>query len=98
MVFSSTWLMQVLQFTGKIFPVDHAESIMCLLQPVNTFIITARECSNAIAQNKLRLHPGLKTWLSVQFDSLRTELVVATLKFMTWWSGFRLGFGPKSAA
>ena len=62
---------------------------------MNTFIITARECTNAIGQHKLKLHPGLKTWVGVKVDILRTEIVVAALKFMTWWSGLSFGFQKK---
>ncbi len=57
------------------------------MQPVNTFIITARECSRALAEHRLKERPGVKSSLLVKVDKLRTELSLSILRMATWWAG-----------
>lgn len=61
-----------------------------LVQAVNTFIITARECTRALNEARMERHAGLRTWLVCTADTLGVELRIAALKFMAWWSNVRV--------
>ncbi len=67
----------------------HLEGILCM-QSVNTFIITARECTRALNEARLEQHASIKTWLVCAADSFGVELRIAALKLMAWWSGMRV--------
>lgn len=60
--------------------------------------MTAKECQRALGRHRLQVKPGLCTWLSVHVESLRTEVVVATLRLISWWSTLGFGRKPKPAA
>ena len=60
------------------------------MQSVNTFIITARECTRALNEARLQQHGNIKTWLVCAADSFGVELRIAALKFMAWWSSMRV--------
>ena len=60
------------------------------MQSVNTFIITARECTRALNEARLERHASIRTWLVCTADSFGVELRIAALKFMAWWSSIKV--------
>lgn len=65
-----------------------------MLQPVNTFVITARECTRALADMKRKEGKGLRSQLSASWMEWHVEWRVTLLKAATWlaylkayWSG-----------
>ena len=60
------------------------------MQSVNTFIITARECTRALNEARLEQHANIRTWLVCAADSFGVEFRIAALKFMAWWSSMRV--------
>ena len=54
------------------------------MQPVNTFVITARECTRALNQQRARQHPGLRSWAANQWDSARISWRMALLSAFAW--------------
>ena len=71
------------------FPWTCLEGILCV-QSVNTFIITARECTRALNEARLEQHASIRTWLVCAADSLGVEFRIAALKLMAWWSSVRV--------
>lgn len=57
---------------------------MALGSPVNSFVITARECTRALARDRLSHRPGLWSRLAVAADVYAVELRMAALKFLSW--------------
>lgn len=70
--------------------VRHGLEQDCLVQTVNTFIITARECTRALNEARMAQRAGIRTWLVCTADTFGVELRIAALKFMAWWSGMRV--------
>lgn len=62
---------------------------MSLGQPVNTLVITARECTRALADLQRRERPGWGSWLAARVDVLRVELMMAALRLAAWWTSVR---------
>ena len=62
------------------------------MQSVNTFIITARECTRALNEARMKQRPGARTWLVCTADSLGVELRIAALKIIAWWSSFKVSW------
>eukprot|EP00891_Asterochloris_glomerata_P006292 jgi/Astpho2/6292/e_gw1.00089.9.1_t len=67
---------------------------VALGQPVNTFVITARECTRALADMKRKEGKGLRSQLSASWMEWHVEWRVTLLKAATWlaylkayWSG-----------
>ena len=60
------------------------------MQSVNTFIITARECTRALNEARLEQHANIRTWLVCTADSFGVEFRIAALKLMAWWSSMRV--------
>ncbi len=60
-------------------------SLLCA-QPVNTFIITARECTRALAEQRLVSAPGVRSRLAGLGDTLGVELRIAALSLLAWWA------------
>ena len=61
-------------------------------QSVNTFIITARECTRALNEARMERRPGARSWLACTADSLGVELRIAALKLIAWWSSFKVSW------
>lgn len=56
------------------------------LQPVNTFVITARECSRALTDIRNREQPGLRSQLRGKLDEWHVEYRVTLLRVASWWA------------
>lgn len=56
------------------------------MQPVNTFVMTARECSRALTDIRNREHPGIKSQLTGYWDEWRVEARVTLLRLASWWA------------
>ena len=56
------------------------------MQPVNTFVITARECSRALTDIRNREQPGLRSQLKGKLDEWRVEYRVTLLRVASWWA------------
>jgi len=71
---------------------------LLLGQPVNTFIITARECTRALAEMRYERGPKLGGWLLAQADMLRVELLMLGMRALVWSIGVQrvLGLSPPS--
>ena len=61
-------------------------SVCVSLQPVNTFVITARECSRALTDIRTREQPGLRSHLRGKLDEWHVEYRVTLLRFASWWA------------
>ncbi|KAG2446176.1 hypothetical protein HXX76_000769 [Chlamydomonas incerta] len=89
-------LLLLLKTNDCLRSVDYA-----LGQPVNGFVITARECSAALARERLRGHPGALVWLGVAWERLRVETRMLLFEALVYWSKFKarvgLGRGSKAA-
>ena len=57
---------------------------MALGSPVNSFVITARECTRALARDRLAHRPGLWSRLAVAADVYAVELRMAALRMLSW--------------
>ncbi|BDA50400.1 AarF domain-containing protein kinase 1 [Coccomyxa sp. Obi] len=58
----------------------------CLGQPVNSFMMTARECTRALNEARMRERPGLRTCAACLADVIGVEARIAALALMSWWS------------
>ncbi|KXZ42167.1 hypothetical protein GPECTOR_192g313 [Gonium pectorale] len=69
-------------------------------EPVNTFVITARECSAALARERLRGAPGPLVRLAVAWERLQVEARMLAFELLVWYSGVRawVGLGGGGAA
>ena len=56
------------------------------MQPVNTFVITARECSRALTDIRSREQPGLRSHLKGKLDEWHVEYRVTLLRVASWWA------------
>lgn len=65
--------------------------------PVNTFVSTARECSAALSQERLRRRPGLASRLLGLRDRAMVESRLALVRVIVWVKGLR-GMSEGSAA
>jgi hypothetical protein len=74
---------------------------LALGQPVNTTIITARECTRALHQLDLQRAKG--PWQTLQaywrgvLDAAHVELVMAVLSGMAWWGRVTMGSKERQA-
>lgn len=68
--------------------------------PINTFAITAKTCSRALAEMEMQQSPGVGSWLSGRLSMLRVELVMGVMRVMGLWVSLQraLGFGPAAKA
>lgn len=57
---------------------------MALGSPVNSFVITARECTRALARDRLSHRPGLWSRLAVAADVYAVEFRMAALRVLSW--------------
>ena len=79
--------------------------VRCVLsasQPVNTFTMTARECTRALNEARMRERPGLRTRVACLADTLGVEARIAALALMSWWATacpnwLRLRLRPRTA-
>lgn len=64
--------------------------------PVNTFVITAKTCSRALAEMERQQSPGVGSWVSAQLGMLRVEFVMGVMRLMGLWMSVQraLGIGP----
>lgn len=64
--------------------------------PVNTFVITAKTCSRALAEAKRQQNPGLGSWFASEVELLRVEFVMGVMRLMGFWVSIQrvLGLGP----
>jgi hypothetical protein len=58
-------------------------------QPINTFVITARQCARALAEDRVKVAPGLGSRVAAAVEQLRIEAVIGALVLMTWWGRLR---------
>lgn len=65
---------------------DLCTCLLSVLQPVNTFVITARECSRALTDIRNREHPGMGSQLKGKLDEWRVEYRVTLLRVASWWA------------
>jgi len=68
--------------------------------PVNTFVITAKTCSRALAELEAQeRRRGVGPWLSARLEVLRVDLVMTVMQFMGFWSSVQraLGFRPSAS-
>jgi hypothetical protein len=58
--------------------------------PVNTFVITARTCSRALAeQQQQRGRLGVGAWLSAQLEVARVSLAMQVMRLMGAWTALQ---------
>ena len=57
---------------------------LALGSPVNSFVITARECTRALARQRMAHRPGLLSRIVVAKDMLAVELRMSALRLLTW--------------
>jgi hypothetical protein len=57
---------------------------LALGSPVNSFVITARECTRALARQRMAHRPGLLSRIVVARDMLAVELRMSALRLLTW--------------
>ncbi|KAF6264636.1 ABC1 family-domain-containing protein [Scenedesmus sp. NREL 46B-D3] len=66
--------------------------------PVNTFVITAKTCSRALAEMDMQQSPGVRSWLAGRASMLRVELVMAAMRVMGLWVAAQRALGLGGAA
>lgn len=68
--------------------------------PVNTFVITAKTCSRALAEIEMQQSPGVASWVAGQLGLLRVELVMGLMHVMSMWVALQraIGLGPPGSA
>jgi aarF domain-containing kinase len=70
---------------------------MSLGQPVNTFVITARECTRALAELEIERSKGplgaASAWLSGQLDRAHVELLMWIMTGLSVWARVKLFLG-----
>lgn len=59
---------------------------LALGSPVNSFVITARECTRALARHRLAHRPGMLSRLVVAKDVWAVELRMTALRLMSWFA------------
>lgn len=57
---------------------------------MNTFVITARECTRALNDWRAAQRPGLRSWLAGLASTLGVEARIAAMHFLAWWAGVRV--------
>jgi len=53
---------------------------------VNTFVITARECSRALTDIRNREQPGIRSKFKGKIDEWHVEYRVTLLRVASWWA------------
>ena len=80
----------------------HRAVDVALGSPVNSFVITARECTRALARHRLSHRPGLWSRLAVAADVYAVELRMTALRILSWLAELeawlRGGSGATAAA
>jgi aarF domain-containing kinase len=68
--------------------------------PVNTFVITAKTCSRALAELDAQRRQSVKSWLSSRFEVLRVDLAMTVMQLLGFWASVQraLGWRPSGAA
>ena len=56
---------------------------------VSTYVITARECTRALAQHRAAQVPGWRSYAASMVESLRLETRLAALRAMAWLEPLR---------
>lgn len=67
-------------------PTGASLTVLLGVQPVNTFVMTARECSRALTDIRNREQPGIKSQLRGYWDEWRVEARVTLLRLASWWA------------
>jgi hypothetical protein len=65
--------------------------------PINTFVITAKTCSRALAEMDMQQSPGVGSWLSAQASMLHVELVMAAMRVVGLWVAVQRALGLGAA-
>ncbi|GIL43460.1 hypothetical protein Vafri_933 [Volvox africanus] len=65
-------------------------------EPVNTFVITARECSAALARERLRGAPGPLVRLAVAWERFQVEGRMLGFELLLWYRGIRARLRPST--
>jgi hypothetical protein len=65
---------------------------------VNTFIMTARECTRALNEVRMQRRPGVSARLACWADTAGVELRIAALGLLSWWSALKLWWSARPAA
>ena len=56
---------------------------------MNTFVITARECTRALAEQRQVSAPGVRSRLAGLGDTLGVEARIGALSLLAWWAALR---------
>lgn len=54
--------------------------------PVNTFVITAKTCSRALAELDGQQRQGVGSWLSSRLEVLRVDLAMTVMQLLGFWA------------
>lgn len=71
---------------------------LALGSPVNSFVITARECTRALARHRLAHRPGLWSRAAVAADVWAVEARMAALRLLAWFASVEAWLRGKGAA
>lgn len=67
---------------------------------VNTFVITAKTCSRALAELDAQQRQGVKSWLSSRLEVLRVDIAMTVMQLLGFWASVQraLRWRPAGAA
>ncbi len=71
---------------------------LALGSPINSFVITARECTRALARDRLAHRPGMFSRLAIAVDMAAVEVRMATLRLLTWLADLEVWLRGGTAA
>lgn len=54
--------------------------------PVNTFVITAKTCSRALAELDKQQRQGVGSWLSSRLEVLRVDIAMTVMQLLGFWA------------
>jgi aarF domain-containing kinase len=65
--------------------------------PVNTFVITAKTCSRALAELDGQQRRSVGSWLSGRLEVLRVDLAMTVMQLLGFWASVQRALGLKPA-
>lgn len=66
--------------------------------PVNTFVITAKTCSRALAELDGQQRQGMGSWLSSRLEVLRVDVAMTVMQLLGFWASVQRALGWRPAA
>lgn len=66
--------------------------------PVNTFVITAKTCSRALAELDGQQRRSVGSWLSGRLEVLRVDLAMTVMHLLGFWASVQRALGFRPAA